>query len=255
MSVETQTQPADVETTDVTPDVQPAPEPKPEPTLPTVPDTDDDLRQRAQYVTRLTDLLTIANADAENREALDTRAFAVAARAMTVNPGRDALKHETVLMHHRDDIDPETGKGRSQKFHYPRERSALLMGIAEQLGVAALLTHRTYAYSGSRRQYSVQLWGIENDVKRVMTFAKLLDERVLAEIAKIDFPTSTTPAQQTVAKRNYVRDFTTSVGERLSKLTDALDERAQGSISDRKTAADKAREEWVAEEEAAKTAA
>lgn len=235
----------------VAPVEQNAPEQTPEPTLPVVPDTDDDLRTRAQFATRVSDLLTIANSDVDNRAALDQRAFNVAARALSVSAARgEYVDHDSVLMHARDDIDAETGRGKSQRFHYPRERAELLIAVAELLGTSALLTHRTYAYSGSRRQYRVELWGLPSDVKRVIALTALLDSRMLSEIARLEFEPGTSPAQQTVAKRKFVRDYTATVSEMLNKITDTLDEKTQNAISDRKTAADAARDEFTAQQNA-----
>jgi hypothetical protein len=247
MSVDTQTAPESVETNET-------PEQTTAPVLAPIPADDSDVRNHQTINARVRDLLMNANALPEECDALTARAFELSAHALTVsNPG--AVVRERVLMHYRDDVDDETGRGKSQRFHYPAQRAAVLVTIAAANGVAAEITYRTYAYAGKRKQYTVELFGAQQDVARTMTVfgdehdTKTLDARILEQIAKIEFPPSTSPGQQTKTKREFIHASAQRIGEQLAKIL-AANERAESNRVKRMIKSESAKSEWIATENA-----
>jgi hypothetical protein len=239
MSVDTATTPVDENiVTSETPQ---------ENTLPIIPDNDEDVSTNAQRMDRISDLLTVARETPDSSDVLTERALTLAVATLSRNAGPE--HSDRVLMHYRDDVDPETGEGRSQRFHYPRERAAILQTIATAFGVKSVLTHRVYEYAGKRKQYSVRLFGAEQDVARVIKINSQLDQIVLARLARMEFAPNVNPGQQTQLKRKNVAAYALDLSEKLTKLL-AQNENAQRVAESRRNKFasarfDETKEEWI----------
>lgn len=217
------------------------------PSLPIIPDTDEDVRNAEQRHSRIVDLFTVANATPDSADVLIERALTLAVQ--NAQPANAGPEHsERVLMHAKDDVDPETGRGRSQRFHYPSQRAAIVMNVASAFGVTTHLTYRVYDYAGSRKQYTVQTFGAEQDVRNAIEIARLLDTVELNDLARLEFGPTVSPGAQTKTKRDHVAEFANKIAQLLAKLIDANDTAAKRIAARRSkfvASYDETTQEWI----------
>lgn len=182
-------------------------------------------------------LLDAANtlpSDNAQRIELDARAFALAAKHTAVDRNGAIVKFRETL--------PAYGEAGKGSLRYTKERATLLLGLANELGVAARLDYTKYTYPNpktGRRNYFVDMWGVEENIASTLRVFYALQARGIKETYAVPVGDAK-PAQQTKIRREFFQGFADSTPRALASIMDALPRKSAEVIQDRKSRAEQA---------------
>lgn len=95
---------------------------------------------------------------------------------------------------------------------YDRKRAELLVVVAEAGGCAAHINSEVYRYQGTRRTYSVVMFGHESDMDRAIALYEALIVHAVAHMMEI---TGTGVGKR---RREYMEQFLSTISARLQEI-------------------------------------
>lgn len=202
-----------------------------------VPQHDRGVTRHEDVLDRIQLLLDTANtlpSDNTQRGELDARAFALVAK-------HTGLERNGAIVKNRETL-PAYGEAGKGSLRYTKERATLLLGIANEMGVAARLDYTKYTYPNpktGRRNYFVDMWGAEENLASALRVFYALQARGIKETYAQEVGDAK-PAQQTKIRREFFQSFADKAPRALASVMDTLPRKAQEIISDRKSRAESA---------------
>lgn len=193
----------------------------------------------------------------DQRAQVDEAALRAFARHMVNKWDGDALDVSSAPQRYSLPVYASGNKGVGS-VRYTKQRAALLIALAHANACAADLAYTKYTYPNpntGRRNYHVNLFGARVDVSRTLAMFKVLELRAIKDAYNsgiLPIPEGTRPADQTKIRREWFVAQVEEVAHRVETIFDqvAQERKADGQLSDRQTAAQAARDAFMAEESA-----
>lgn len=189
------------------------------------------------------ELLKLSNSSPTQREELENRALQLWVRHLAVKVNEPIEMRKVELPAYKSELNAE---GVRTSFRYTKERAQLLFAIADANSAAAHLAYDRYTYpnpSTSRRRHYAILWGTPADLDATLSLFGEYQARALTDAYKITFEPNTPPAKQTTIRRQWMRDFASTVDRTLEAVRTAKTT-ATKLLADRSNAAEEARVAW-----------